>query len=265
MKRIKSISDVNPALGVGQIQERVKVAFSTTEHFPVTDRGVEIVNQARNCYSAMHDIRDRRRRSRRYYRGDQWSDMVEHNGRMMTEEEYIQSQGKPALKQNLIRLPVRNIIGQYRSNPFKSLIYARNADNKKGAEMMSVAYESAYEMNDGRERDARMMEEFLVSGMPIYCTSYSYEIKRQRSIPKFRKVDVDRFIVNPNVNDVCGDDVELIGELCDVSEDSAIAAYAKNEMEEIELRNLFNRMRPRYMDQKAFSSSMYFFFKLDAI
>lgn len=254
MKRIKSISDVNPALGKEEIKAAVKAAYSSVEHFPVTDRGVELVNQARNCYSALHDIRERRRRSRRYYRGDQWSDMVEHNGRMMTEAEYIESQGKPALKQNLIRLPVRNIIGQYRSNPFKSVIYARNANNKKGAEMMSVAYESAYEMNDGKERDARMMEEFLVSGLPIYCTSYSYDIKRQRSIPKFRKVEVDRFIVNPNVNDVCGDDVELIGELCDVSVDSAVSAYAKNEMEEIELRELFKKGRPQYYDQKALSA-----------
>ena len=254
MKKVKSIKDLPYVPAVENVQQAVRSAMAHTEFFPITDRGVEIVNQARNCYSALREVRDRRHRSRRYYRGDQWSDMIEVDGRMMTEEQYIQSQGRPALKQNLIRLPIRNIIGQYRSNPFKSMIYARNADNKKGAEMMSVAYESAYEMNDGRERDARQLEEFLVSGFSMYETSYSYEIKRQRSIPKFRKVDLDRMIINPNVADVCGDDIEFIGELCDVSQDSAISAYAKNEMEEAELRKILRKGTPTYMDRQALTA-----------
>lgn len=254
MKKIRKTTKVFDATKVGYSEIHIAVHNGLNKSFPITDRGRELVQQAQSCWNAFYEIRERRRRSRRYYRGDQWSDKVVVNGVVMTEEQYIESQGRPALKQNLIRPPVRNIIGQYRMNPYKSIIYPRNKKDRKAAEMMSVAYESAYEMNDGKERDARMMEEFLVSGFPIYDTSFSWDVKRQRSIPKFRKVEVDRFFCTPHVNDVCGDDVDIVGELCDIPLDEAVSVYAKNEFEEKELREIFGNKRPTYTDQRALTA-----------
>ena len=44
--------------------------------------------------------------------------------------------------------------------------------------MMTVALESAINMNKGRARDARMLESFLLTGAAIYETSYSYDFER---------------------------------------------------------------------------------------
>lgn len=66
-------------------------------------RNLELLERVRDYYSAMYDLRRRRMRSRKFYRGDQWSDYVEVNGQMIKEEDYIRMQGKPALKQNMIR------------------------------------------------------------------------------------------------------------------------------------------------------------------
>ena len=257
MKKIAEMSSIVPAGRLGYRKVEVE-AYSPGESFPVTDESVRLLRKAAYCYDSLFRLRERRRRSRRYYRGDQWKDMVEvyENGckKTMTEEEYIQRQGRPALKQNLIRPPVRNLIGQLRSAPYKSVIYARAKDNSLAAEMMSVALESALEMNDYRERDARLFEEFAISGCPIYETSYSYDVPRQRCIPKFRAVSINRFFFNPEMSDVCGDDMDFVGEIVDIDRDELISTYAKDELQERELREMYSSVSRYSVDREALST-----------
>ena len=257
MKKIAELKRVIKASDVGYSRDEI-VAFVPEKHFPITDKSRTLLQRAANCYDALSDIRERRKRSRRYYRGDQWQDMVtvSINGekKTMTEEEYIQSQGKPALKQNLIRPPVRNLIGQFRSSPYKSTVFARNSDNSLAAEMMTVALESAYEMNNGKERDARLLQEFCISGFPIYEVGYKYDIKREKSIPKFRAVNVNRFFLDPESSDVVGDDVSIVGEIIDISKDALISHYAETTEQEMELRQIYASVNPENVTKKALSS-----------
>lgn len=257
MKKIAEMSRIIPAGRLGYRKFEVEV-YTDGKSFPVTDQSMNLLRRAAYCYDALFKIRERRKRSRRYYRGDQWSDKVTvyENGieKTMTEEEYIQKQGRPALKQNLIRPPVRNLIGQLRSQPYKSVIYSRDKDNSLGAEMISVALESALEMNKYRERDARLFEEFSISGCPIYETSYSYDVSRQRCIPKFRAVSINRFFFNPDVSDVCGEDIDFLGEIVDIDKDELVSLYAKDEIQEKELREIYSSISRNALDKEALSS-----------
>ena len=214
----------------------------------------DILNQAERCFDAMYDIRRRVRRNLGFYRGNkQWSDIVEVNGKLMTEEEYIQSQGKPALKKNLIRPPLRNIIGQYRSNPYKSVVNASNKDDQTVAEMMTIALESANNMNKSKARDARMLETYLISGAAIYETSFTYDFEKKRAIPKYRAVNIERFFIDTNIEDVLGEDINIIGEIVDIPLIDLVSTYAKNNQQEIELRNIYSGIREKYNDKgKAF-------------
>lgn len=209
----------------------------------------DIVTQAEFCFDALWDIRKRARRNFDFYRGKQWGDMVEVNGVRMTEEEYITSQGKPALKQNLIRPPLRNILGQYRSNPFKSVVNSANKDDQTAAEMMTIALESANRMNQGKARDARMLEYFLLTGVAIYETSFSMDYVRKRAIPKYRAVSMERFFCDTNVEDVCGEDINIIGEITDVPLIDLIGAYAKTPEQELALRQIYASIREEYNDR----------------
>ena len=105
------------------------------ESFPVTKESMEILEMVDTTWAAGSSFRRQTERSSRYYKGDQWKDKVVIRHRdgtteTLTEEEYIERQGRPALKQNLIRPLVRTIIGQLRLNPYKSMVYARQADGQ---------------------------------------------------------------------------------------------------------------------------------------
>lgn len=233
MKRIQEIKTFPKGIrGVTGRQSR-------SRSFPQSEGAMELLQRANECYDAHYKLRQNIRRAMRYYSGDQWSDTVVVNGQVMSEEQYIQMQGKPALKQNLIRPPVRNILGHFRRSPYKSLVIARNRDDQRAAEMISVALESAHEMNKATEKDARMLETFLGSGTAIYNTAFRYSHKRMRAIPQFEPIPFDMFFITPDAKDVCGEDVDLIGHICDLSLEQVLEDYAKNEREADELEDIF--------------------------
>lgn len=225
----------------------------TSASFPSGKKYDYILQQAEHCFNSFYDIRRRARRNFKFYRGEQWSDIIEVNGVKMTEEEYILKQGKPALKQNLIRPPLRNIIGQYRNSPFKSVISSANKEDQTAAEMMTIAFESAYRMNDGKARDARMLESFLLTGAVIAETAYTLDNERMRPLPSFRAVNLERFFCDVNMEDVLGKDVMIVGEIVDTPLIDLVSTYAKNTKQEDELRRIYAGTREDYNDRgKAF-------------
>ena len=95
-----------------------------------TSEGRALIDKCQFYWESLRDFRERRMRNRKYYRGDQWSDYVlNEEGTSITEEDYIKDQGKVPLKQNIIRQIVKNLIGQYRSNPTKTQVIARSRDD----------------------------------------------------------------------------------------------------------------------------------------
>lgn len=243
MKRIREIEiKVIPTSDkVGYTKVKSDAIFDSSKVFPSSKKGMDLLVEAERCYDSLYAFRKQRERNRKYYRGDQWGDWVTVNGTRMTEREYIEMQGKPALKQNLIRPQVKNVLGQFRSNPFKSTIVARNRADQMASEMINVALESAYAMNDGKERDARMLEEFLISGAGIFITSFSFDTDRQRPIPKFRAIDINRYFQTPNSTDLCGEDIDFIGDFMDLPLDEVISLYAGGSKEKAKrIRNIYS-------------------------
>lgn len=199
--------------------------------FAITAASRAIVDKADTCWSAMSAFRSQMKRSSKFYKGEQWSDLVEvrdrwGNSKFFTEEEYIIKQGRTPLKQNLIRPQVRNVVGQSRLSERRSVVFSHNPDAQLAADMMTVALESVHTMNNRAERDARQMEAFLVSGAAIYITGYAYDNERQMPMPYYEAVDRYRFFQTVGVSDVCGRDVDFIGDFIDIPLLRLKAAYA---------------------------------------
>lgn len=220
------------------------------ESFPITNESKEILEMVDTTWSAGAPFRRQTERSSRYYKGDQWKDKVvikHRNGEkeVLTEEEYIESQGKPALKQNLIRPLVRNIIGQLRLSPYKSTVFARTADGQKAADMMTAALEGVHSMNNKNERDARLFETFLVSGFAAYNTGYKFDDKRKMPRPYYTEVGVSRYFQTVSASDVCGEDVDFCGDFFDTSILDIKSMYAKTRSQEKELEEIYGNIARR--------------------
>lgn len=161
-----------------------------------------MLNQAKECFAALAPFRRKRARCIDYVFGRQWNDLIEVEGRKMTEYEYILREGNIPLKNNLIRRIVRNVTGVFR---------------KELPAMMKDYYDNLPEIaeeNRMEELFCRTMEEFLISGMAIHRKRFGFMDGRQGIRTEI--VSPSSFFFNPDSRDVRGWDVDVVGQIHEV-------------------------------------------------
>jgi len=201
-----------------------------------------IVEHAAHLWYGLEEFRKRRRRARRYHRGDQWGDLIEDpdSGQMMREEDYIRKQGRVPLKQNIVRQLVKNLMGQYRNNPTNTIVYAKNREDSAISEMVSNAIRSIHDINYTQHLDAATILEFTQCGMAVQKQRYRYIDERQERDIKFTKVNPARLFFNTDVEDPRLDDIRFIGEIHDMPLMDVIGTFAKTPQEEEEIRRIYS-------------------------
>ena len=217
----------------------------TGKEFECTKDSLDILTYAGQCDGAMYSYRKQADRSARYYKGEQWGDPVEIKNafgctEVITEEEYIKRQGRPALKHNLIRPIVRNVLGQFRDAPYKSIVYSSDEGGQAAADMTSVKLNDVLRYNDSVERDAREYESFLVTGAALFDTGYAYDPVLRQPMPWFRAIDYHRFFLNPDAVDVAGKDIHFCGDFIDIPLDEVKSLYARTKAQEKAIEDIYH-------------------------
>ena len=206
---------------------------------------IQLLTSAASHWAAMNEFRSRRERAKRYCYGKQWDDLVEVDGRFISEEEYIRSQGNVPLKNNLIRRLVRSVLGVFRNryhfptpeelrldpeSPTDAALYRRvrlNAD-----------------INRSEELFARTMEEFLISGLAVHRKStapLSLPHSASGDSPLLRSdyVAPDSFFVDSAARDFRGWDTRIIGQTHDMDFPALCSALARSEEDMKRLREIY--------------------------
>mgnify|MGYP001025903299 FL=1 len=171
-----------------------------------------MIDKAYSAWEEAADFRARRARQKRYTYGDQWSDIVpDGTGAMKREYDLAMEKGKRPLTNNLLRQLVKAIVGRYRTRASEQGLY----DSEPG---------SVDARNALAELDARMLEEFVVSGAAV-----------QRVVAERRpggdgvwvdNVDLRMFFVNP-YRDPRGLDIDFVGMLHDFSWPEVVNRFSR--------------------------------------
>jgi len=201
-----------------------------------------LLMECMNHWSNLRELRERTSRALRYVRGDQWKDFITDpkTGNQITEEDYIKGQGKIPLKQNQIRQLMNNRIGQYRSNPTKSVVFTRRREDAPVAEMFSNSLECSLQLNQAKRIDIRNFELFLSSGTAFWKTEYDYWANRNIEDVLITTPTIFRMFFNTDIEDHRYRDLRIIGELVDSPIEEIIRAYAKTPAQERAIRAIYN-------------------------
>ena len=208
---------------------------------------MQIIKQSREAWEHLSDFRRKRNRCRDYTFGRQWNDLIEVDGRPISEYEYILREGNVPLKNNLIRRIVRNVIGVFRerlSDIMKDL-YSND--------LAGIASENSLE-----EIFSRSMEEFLISGMAV--TRKRLGIFSGVSGIRTEIVSPGTFFFNSDSRDIRGWDLNLVGQIHKVDFNDWCRAFVNNQEGYRKARMLFEgdrnikvtevwrkEMSPRYL------------------
>lgn len=164
-----------------------------------------MITEVNKAYARLAPMRAARRRFKRFAFGQQWGDMMTApDGSTLTEGEYASLNGRQPLTNNMIHRLLATIVGHFRSreDPLATPSDSRNRLD---------------------ELDARMLEEFLISGCAV-----------QRVVNERRPAGTGLWVdnVNPDdffcseIRDPRGLDVELIGMFHSWSLPETIARFA---------------------------------------
>lgn len=200
-------------------------------------RAFDILMEAQYYWNQMEDFRKDRERNKHYTYGFQWDDMICVDGKSMTEEEYIKSQGNVPLKNNLIRRLVRSVLGVYRSQSKEPTCTARDRDEQKLGETMSTILQCNMQLNRMPDVYARSMEEFLISGFIVHRKSYGWRNGKEDCWTDY--VQPNNFFIDNNMRDFRGWDVSVLGEVHDISFGQLCEQFASSPQEYRELRDIY--------------------------
>jgi len=210
-----------------------KGAISKLNDDEKTVMGAELLVRCELFWTALQDFRDRRARARKYERGDQWFEKIKNDDdEWVTEEDLILSQNRLALKQNVIRQLVKNLLGQYRASPAKSVVNSRTKEDASLSEMMTNALQAAKDLNQTTELDAQQFHEHILSGMMVGKVGFKHFKELDRNDVLIDNINVNRMFFNTDVMDIRTRDLNLIGEIIDTDMDVLISTFARSEGDE---------------------------------
>ena len=177
-----------------------------------------LIRAARDAWMGGDEFRRKRDRYKKYTYGQQWCDDVpDGTGRMCKEEEVLYLAGKQPYSNNLIRHLVKTIVGRFRQLATERGYYSRAADSIDRQCQLA-------------ELDARLLEEFLISGMAVQRVDVKGS-GRGRKVT-VENVDSRRFFVN-DVRDPRGYDVEFVGQCRDMSLPEVLSRFGHGDLRRI--------------------------------
>lgn len=206
-------------------------------------RAFNVLMEAQLAWDNMSRFRRERERNKRYTFGYQWDDVITVDGKTMTEEEYIKTQGNIPLKNNIIRRLVRTVLGVYRAQSKEPTCTARDRDEQKIGETMSTILQCNMQLNRMQDVFARTMEEFLISGLIVHRKWYGWRNDKLDCWTDY--IQPNNFFVDNNMRDFRGWDVSLIGEVHDVSFEALCSQFASTPEDFRRLKRIYRTAHNR--------------------
>lgn len=166
-----------------------------------------LIRQARRAWDDAAPLRVARRRLKAFAYGRQWGDTtVTPDGRRLTEEQRAREEGSIPVTNNIIRRMVKSIIGHYR--------HLAAAETRQSGEAGSAETSAAF--SPFAERDARALEELLISGVAVQRVGGRADIVN---------VSPERFIFRRFLR-TDGSDCRLLGMLHDIPLDEVLRRFS---------------------------------------
>ncbi len=207
-----------------------------------------LLDRFHHYYDSLQTFRDKRERCKKYYFGDQLSDLVPNpiDCGKISEEQLMINQGITPMSLNIIRKAVKAVLGVYCQSNYEPLAIARNRDEQKLGEMMSIAMEYVYQNENLPEINTRGFEEFLLSALPAFRVGFDINHERKSSDVVVSMVDDNRLAFDPNTSGQYFEHISCIGYLHDMALGALLSKFAHSSQEAEQIRLIYKGCAERY-------------------
>lgn len=196
----------------------------------------DLLLRCREMYDKLYMFRRKAHRAMNYTLGRQWEDRIVdpegcYCGQTIKEEDYIKRQGKVPLKYNVMNKSKKSIVGLFRQNKQEPIAIARERDEQKLGEMMTIALQYAYHTNNIHELNARLLEQCWVCGLFVRSVYFRQIPERQMPDVYVQNENPFKIFFNADVQDVLFRDLTCIGAIRDMSLQQLVSTFAHSASE----------------------------------
>lgn len=201
-------------------------------------QNLQLLERFHRAWDNLSKFREDRDRSLRYVYGDQWSDYIHYKGRLITEKNYIQSNGNIPLVNNVMRGLVNSVTGIYAKQDTEPVCFARNRENQTVGNMMTTALQCNWQINKMPDFLLHTFEEFLISGAALARETYEY---RDGLLDEFTDEINPYFVAWEGGSDPRHRDITMFGVMYDFDYNKLVATFVNSStgLKVEDLRNLY--------------------------
>lgn len=187
---------------------------------------LDLLSRCQRLWDNLSYFRERRQRSIMFTYGDQWGDVIEVDGKRMTQRDYVTSRGNVAFQVNLIRRMVNTISGVWVKEQNEPVCHARDRAEQQYGEVMTTALQTNWQRNFMNVLLVSCVEDALLGGACFVRESYSRRDGGE---------DCWTYVCNPNymffdstMKDPRFWDLSLIGEIHDITFTEFCSKFCKS-------------------------------------
>ena len=204
------------------------------------ERDVQLLERCNALWDNLADMRERKARATRFAYGDQWGDLIEVNGRTITQRQYLMEQGNVVLQTNQIKNKIDTIVGVMVKEKNEPVCNARDRDEQQYGELMTNALQANCNKNKIEDLYIMFMKDLCIGGLAVAHESYDDTSGPARRLDSWTKY------VNPNHvffdSAMCDPrywDMNIVGQFFDMSFEETASMFAKSERDYSILRDIY--------------------------
>lgn len=205
------------------------------------NNNLPLLSRCQIDWENMRPAFEQRERIGRYAYGDQWSDPITYKHRTMTEAEYIRKQGNVPLVNNLMRSHLNTVAGLYSKTDTEPVASARDRDEQKVGEMMSITLQCNWQTNTMPLLLANAFEDYLVGGMAFEKESLDF-MRGRKDIKSSFPLPTHMFFEGP-ADDPRMENLYLIGEIHDIPRNELFHRFSHSHDDHEKLDRIYRNTR----------------------
>ena len=199
----------------------------------------DLLARCNQAWENLRPVRETGERVMNYCYGDQWGDIIEYKGGLISERRYLQEHSTVPLVNNIMSSILNSIVGLYAKQGTEPVCFARVHDAQWLSDMMSATMQCNWQETRMQDVLKHAFEDYCVRGIAL--TRESYEDRE--GLP-----DAWTDVINPYYafweanHDVRFTDMSLIGVLNDVTPEELYKQFARAEfsLTKADLQRIFH-------------------------
>lgn len=218
-RNIYSLRDVMP-------QQARQSILSSRPSPKLRTRNIELLARCNQAWENLREVRETRDRIMNYCYGDQWGDVIEYDGGVITERSYIKKQNTVPLVNNVMISILNSTVGLYAKQGAEPVCFARAHNAQWLSDMMSATMQCNWQNTMMPDLLKHAFEDYLIGGVSVMRESYE---EKDQIYDAWTEYYDPNYAFWEGGYDVRHVDMELIGVLHDISPEDLFKMFAKKE------------------------------------